>query len=119
MDEIVLPGGNVGAVVRVGDTVRRPTGPWTPAVHELLRHLERVGFAYSPRVLGVDEHGREILTYIEGETAVTHPWPEWAWADPTLVDVAAILREYHDAVADFRPRDDRIWRFGAGPLAPD
>ncbi len=24
---------------RVGDTVRRTTGPWTPAVHDLLGHL--------------------------------------------------------------------------------
>jgi hypothetical protein len=33
--EVALPGGNVGGVVGVGvgDTVRRPTGPWTPAVH--------------------------------------------------------------------------------------
>jgi hypothetical protein len=27
-------------VVCVGDTVRRPSGPWTPAVHALLTHVE-------------------------------------------------------------------------------
>lgn len=32
-----LRGGNSAIVTRVGDTVRRPTGPWTPAVHLLLR----------------------------------------------------------------------------------
>ncbi|MDQ3709071.1 MAG: aminoglycoside phosphotransferase family protein, partial [Actinomycetota bacterium] len=26
-------GGNVGGAWRVGDTVRRTPGPWTPAVH--------------------------------------------------------------------------------------
>ena len=26
--EIALPGGNIGGAVRVGSTVRRPTGPW-------------------------------------------------------------------------------------------
>jgi len=32
-DEVPLEGGNMtGGVVRVGDTVRRPAGPWTPAV---------------------------------------------------------------------------------------
>ncbi|HKF74825.1 MAG TPA: hypothetical protein VKF59_01675 [Candidatus Dormibacteraeota bacterium] len=46
-----LPGGFVNAVVRVGSTVRRSTGPWTPAVHALLRHLEAAGFAESPSVL--------------------------------------------------------------------
>ena len=45
--------GNITAVVRVGDTVRRTTGPWTPAVHALLRHLEARGFDAAPRVLGV------------------------------------------------------------------
>lgn len=119
MEEIPLLGGNVGTVVRVGDTVRRATGPWTPAVHELLMHLERVGFAYSPRVLGYDEHGREILTYIEGETAVTHPWPAWAWSGATLIETASITREFHDAVADFRPAGERVWRFATAPLGDD
>jgi len=34
-------GGNLNDAVRLGDTVRRRAGPWTPAVHELLRFLER------------------------------------------------------------------------------
>lgn len=119
MEEIPLLGGNVGTVVRVGDTVRRTTGPWTPAVHELLDHLERVGFEYSPRVRGFDDRGREILTYIEGETAVSHPWPAWAWSDTTLGQVAAIMRELHDAVADFRPFGDRVWRFVTARLGVD
>ncbi|HKW77884.1 MAG TPA: aminoglycoside phosphotransferase family protein, partial [Candidatus Limnocylindria bacterium] len=59
-------GGNLQDTVRVGDTVRRRTGPWTPAVHALLRHLEKRGFP-APRVRGIDERGREILGYIEGE----------------------------------------------------
>ncbi len=60
--EIPLPGGTVNeVVVRVGNTVRRSTGPWTPAVHALLRHLESVGFEYSPRVLGFDAKGREVF----------------------------------------------------------
>lgn len=36
--EIRLSGGWVNEVVRTGDTVRRSAGPWTPAVHALLRH---------------------------------------------------------------------------------
>lgn len=119
MEEIPLLGGNVATVVRVGETVRRATGPWTPAVHELLVHLERVGFEYSPRVLGFDDRGREILTYIEGETAVSHPWPAWAWSDATLTQAAAIMRELHEAVADFRPVGARVWRFATAPLGVD
>ena len=41
-DEQPLTGGNVAAgVVRVGDTVRRPSGPWTPAVHTLPGRWQR------------------------------------------------------------------------------
>ncbi len=48
-DEELLAGGFVNAVVLVGSTVHRSTGPWTPAVQALLRHLEAVGFRESPR----------------------------------------------------------------------
>ena len=41
MDEVVLCGGNMTPVVRVGDTVRRATGPWTPTIHALLRTCGR------------------------------------------------------------------------------
>ena len=47
-----LPGGNVGGAVRIGSTVRRPTGPWTGAVHDLLRHLAGTALPGVPRVLG-------------------------------------------------------------------
>ena len=64
--EKVLSGGNTHEeVVRVDDTVRRPTGPWTPGVHALLVHLQKRGFEGAPRVHGIDEQGREVLDYIE------------------------------------------------------
>ena len=44
-------------VAWVGDTVRRPVQPWTPAGHALLDHLAAVGFGYAPRVLGSDAQG--------------------------------------------------------------
>lgn len=54
MDEVPLEGGrvNVGGVVRVGDTVRRPLRENSPFVHELLLQLERAGFDGAPRFLG-------------------------------------------------------------------
>ncbi|MEU1283126.1 hypothetical protein [Kitasatospora sp. NPDC005856] len=61
-EEVPLSGGNMSVgVVRVGDTVRRPAGPWTPAVHALLEHLHAVGFRAVPRPLGLDGQGREVL----------------------------------------------------------
>jgi hypothetical protein len=99
-------------VVRVGDTVRRPMHPWSPTIHELLRHLEAVGFPYSPRVLGVDEKGREVLSFIVGDSG-----PD-GWArvvdDAGLVAMAHLLREYHEAVAGFEVGSDAVWAAGVG-----
>ena len=100
--EVPLAGGftNAGLVVRVGDTVRRPWRPTSPSTHRLLEHLERVGFDGSPRFLGRDEHGREILSYVHG-SAVFPPYPDWALTDEALVSVAELMRRYHDAAASF------------------
>jgi hypothetical protein len=96
-----LAGGtaNRGRVIRVGDTVHRPVGPHTPAVHALLRHLTDTGFDATPRVIGLGERS-EIVGYIEG-TAATDPIPDWALTDEALLSVGALLRGYHAACADF------------------
>lgn len=57
--------GNVGGAWRVGETVRRATGPWTPAVHALLEYLGP-RLTNVPNVLGFDGHGREILSFLPG-----------------------------------------------------
>jgi hypothetical protein len=74
--EVPLYGGiaNRGLVVRKGDTVRRPLRETSPAIHALLEYLDEVGFDGSPRFLGVDTQGREVLTYVTGD-AVTTPIP--------------------------------------------
>jgi phosphotransferase family enzyme len=93
---------NRGLVVRVGDTVRRPLRPSSPAVHALLDHLQEVGFNASPAFLGVDSQEREVLTYVPGET-VQAPYPSWSMTDVALESVAHLLRRYHEAVLDFDP----------------
>lgn len=106
--EEVLRGGNLSVVVRVGDTVRRPTGPWTPTIHALLRHLEARGFDGAPRVHGIDDEGREILDFVPGAMA----WPDMGAlaTDDGLARAADLLRRYHDAVADFVPPADATWQ---------
>jgi hypothetical protein len=101
-EEVVLHGGftNAGLVTRVGNTVRRPQRPTSPATHALLRHLERAGFDGAPRFLGVDELGREMLSFIPGAAAIA-PYQDWALTDEALVSVAELIRRYHDAVASF------------------
>jgi hypothetical protein len=103
-EEVLLHGGttNVGLVTRVGDTVRRPRRPTSEATRALLEHLERVGFDGAPRYLGIDDRGREVLSYVSGEAAIA-PLPAWALTDEALVSVAQLLRRYHRAVASFDP----------------
>jgi hypothetical protein len=108
-DEL-LSGGNVsGPIVRIGNTVRRRAGRWTPAVHALLDHLHAVGFHGAPRPLGIDDQGREVLSYIPGVV----PWPDhFHLLQPIgqLRRVARLIREYHDAVQTFTPPPDAAWQ---------
>ena len=128
--EVVLVGGNVGGAVRVGPTVRRPVGPWTPAVHALLTHLTdstdstgptgptgppgptdptdpgRPGLHGVPRVLGHDAAGREILTFLPGR--VIDPETE-SLTPAQIVSLVRWTRSFHEAVAGFDHPGP--WRF--------
>jgi Phosphotransferase enzyme family len=97
VSEQVLEGGDVNVVVRIGDTVRRPTARWSPAVHALLRHFEHVEFEGAPRFLGIDDVGREILSYVEGEPGLSPVPPE----DEVVVQLARLVRRMHDAQVGF------------------
>ena len=95
------------SVFRKGDVVYRTTGPWTPAVHALLRHLEAVGFDGAPRLVGtgLDDQGHEMLTYIPGE--FTQPGP---WSLEGAAGVGQLLRDVHAATASFVPPPDAVWQ---------
>ena len=108
-EESPLSGGNLTAVMRVGGTVRRATGPWSPAVHSLLRHLEAQGFAAAPRILGLDEKGREILNYLPGEVG-RYPLPSSMWSDEVLTSAARLLRRFHDATIGYVPPPGAMWQ---------
>jgi aminoglycoside phosphotransferase (APT) family kinase protein len=89
------------APVRVGDTVRRSSGPSRSAVRERLLHLEAVGFDGAPRRLGMDDQGREVLSWIDGDVPLP-PYPAWAMTDRALADLGELIRRLHDATATFR-----------------
>ncbi|WP_369822006.1 phosphotransferase [Pseudonocardia sp. EC080619-01] len=96
-------------MVRTGNTVRRPAGPHTPAVHAFLRHLHDVGFGRVPRPLGIDDDGREILTYLPG--AVVHPGHDHLLDPPrALTEIGKLIRAFHDASAEFTPPAEARWQ---------
>jgi Phosphotransferase enzyme family len=109
-----------GRVVRVGATVRRPIRGSSDAVQALLVHLERIGFDAAPRFLGIDDQGREILTYIDGDVPLP-PYPPWAMTDRAIGGLGRLLRRYHDASASFDASGITGWSTdwsdpGGGPL---
>ncbi|MEV0289854.1 MULTISPECIES: phosphotransferase [unclassified Kribbella] len=88
---IPLTGGRLTpGVVRIGDTVRRPSSPFTAT---LLRHLSSVGFTAAPRYLGRDAEGRDILAYLDGWV----PTRFQRWTDDQVAAAARLLRTFHDA----------------------
>jgi hypothetical protein len=97
-EEVPLSGGMItSGVVRVGATVRRPTGEHSSFVHDLLLHFEASGVDGVPRYLGLDEHGREILTFVAGDT--TTEFKERDWSLEQITAAARLLRRLHDATA--------------------
>ncbi|MFS0879105.1 phosphotransferase [Metabacillus niabensis] len=103
--EEMLTGGNVSNVYRSGHTVRRELKPGSTNIHKLLKHLEKKGFSFAPKFLGIDEKGREILSFIEGE-AGNYPLKNYMWSNDVLMEIAKMHRLYHDAVSDFPVTND-------------
>lgn len=114
-----LSGGKRTVVVRSRDTVRRPAQPWNNDVQQLLSHVRDRGFLLAPEPRGFDERGREVLSYIEGDTSATvTPWPGSLWSDELLVDVGRAVAAYHRAVTDFVPAETAHWQYRPRPLQP-
>lgn len=106
VEEVPLPGGNVGSeVVRVGGTVRRPAGPWSRSVDAFLRHLTAVGFDGAPRSLGFDEQGRHVIEHVGGNVSEHFPGHDL----DAVRRVGRLIRDFHDAAADFVVPSDAVW----------
>ncbi|WP_026931570.1 phosphotransferase [Glycomyces tenuis] len=99
-DEHPLSGGFVNEVVLKDGSVRRPLGPHSAFVHRLLEHFERRGWGGAPRLLGIDEDGREMLGFIEGHVAIEQNRSAYAESDASLERLAVMVREFHDLAAD-------------------
>nr|WP_272956560.1 aminoglycoside phosphotransferase family protein [Kribbella solani] len=79
-------------VVRVGETVRRPSSDASEFIADLLALLEVRGFEGAPRHLGLDDLGRDTFTFIEGSVRGFE-----RWADAQVAAAGRLLRGFHDA----------------------
>ena len=110
----MLTGGNVAAaVVRVGDTVRKPWTRATPSVHAFLGHV--AGLPFVPRVLGRDASGRQILEYVPGTSADALP----PMTLEELGRLGRMVRSLHDASAGFVPPAGAVWDVAIPPDGAD
>jgi Ser/Thr protein kinase RdoA (MazF antagonist) len=86
----------------VGNVVHRKSRAPGTLHRELLRYLEERDFAAAPRFFGVDEQGREMVSYMEGSV----PTGPQDYSDAQLIAAARLLRGLHDATTDFPGRGD-------------
>ncbi len=94
--ETILSGGtNAETVVKIGKNVHRTKTHNFEFIHALLLWLEKHGFSYAPRYVGIDEQGREILSFVEGEVPREIPM-----TFEQKMSAIKILREFHDALAN-------------------
>lgn len=94
-----LAGGFINEVVRVGDTVRRTGSLNTEFVARLLQYLDEHGWSGAPRFIGIDEQGREILSFIEGIVPIDSDIEPSFSTDQSLIAVAQMVRKFHDLTA--------------------
>ncbi|MBO0804056.1 MAG: phosphotransferase [Nocardiopsaceae bacterium] len=106
--EPLTGGSDTQGIVRIGDTVRRPLRPFSLTVQAYLAHLRDAGFAGAPLPLGVDEQGREVLSFVHGDVHGWPPPPEAAGED-VLVALARLIRALHEASAGWVPPPGAVW----------
>jgi Phosphotransferase enzyme family len=113
MTEEILQQRDDRVLTRLGEAVRHPWHPWSPATRALLKHLSAVGFALSPRVIGTDGQA-DLLSYIPGVSGADGWAP--AVTEEGLAAAARLLRSYHDV--PFRD-DAECLRWLCYPDPPD
>jgi len=98
---------HLSEVRRLGDVVQKDTHPWTATVHSVLNHLEHRGFHAAPTVVGsgYTGAGQETIRYIPGEFMTTG---EWSLRGATAL--GRLLRTLHEAMADYQPPANAVWR---------
>jgi hypothetical protein len=94
------------AHLRDGVVLRHP-GPWSATVLSVLHHLDDVGFAGAPRVVGTGfaDDGREMVTFVPGESPQPRPW-----TDDGVFAVGRLVREMHEAMSTFNAPIGARWR---------
>ncbi len=106
--ELLTGDGVTQGIVRIGDTVRRPLRPFSLTVQAYLAHLRDAGFTGAPLPLGVDEQGREVLSFVPGDVP-RNPLPPETAGDDVLVALARLVRALHETSVGWAPPPGAVW----------
>ena len=91
-----------GGVVRIGNTVRRNLTERSDFVHQLMEELTSHHFLLSPKFIGIDEKGREVISYISG-IQMNH--------GEITIDIMkqsmSALKKFHDILAESKLSEDQ------------
>jgi hypothetical protein len=100
-------------VTQDGHYVRREPYDNGPFVRRVLRLLEARGFDGAPRVIGVDDAGRETVSFVQGVVLDS----ELLLSDDQVASHGRLLRRAHDALAgtDLACGEEVVCHGDAGP----
>jgi hypothetical protein len=97
-DEIILTGGRVTkGVIKKGNFVYRPCCNNSNFVHKVLLWLETKGSIISPYFKGISEDGREIITFLDGNS----PNNLGDFTNEQLFKAGKIIKNIHELLSDF------------------
>jgi len=112
-----LEGGRQGDILRDGNRVYRPAGAWTHTVHALLRYVRQQGFIQVPEPLGIDELGREVVSYLPGDVSDSTLRDNHR-STATLISAAKLLQHYHQATENFQVSVEQPANWQLAPRTP-
>ncbi|MEM6265741.1 MAG: aminoglycoside phosphotransferase family protein [Bacteroidota bacterium] len=99
---VYLKGGmSTKTVLKIGPNVHRTKASNYPFIHSVLLHLATFDFPFSPRFLGIDDEGREVLSFIPGEVPREIPLTL-----PQKVEAIKVLRMLHDVLSSFENKGE-------------
>jgi thiamine kinase-like enzyme len=107
-----LSGGNLTSIYKKNETVLREQKPWSSTIHRVLLHLEKVGHTNSPRFIGIDDSGKEVLSFVPGDCKFDYPFTNDEQEQLLIIkNVAEMMRKYHDASLSFERTERDNWMF--------
>lgn len=111
-----LEGGRTGQIWRDGNTVIRPSGPWTPTVHRFLRHLQIHGFSGAPKPVEITEN-QEVVSYVDGRVC-EDLGDRVVGSERMLRSAGTLLRKFHSASHGFLETDREVQTWMLPPQEP-